>query len=88
MSGTAEKMEQAMFILKQISEDTATPRNIRRAAIQAMDALQADEDSPAVKASNAISILDEVSQYPNCPLHSRTKIWNTVSILETISDEE
>ncbi|WXG40662.1 MAG: UPF0147 family protein [Candidatus Freyarchaeum deiterrae] len=88
MSGTAEKMEQAMFILKQISEDTATPRNIRRAAIQAMDALQTNEDSSAVKASNAISILDEVSQDPNCPLHSRTKIWNTVSILETISDEE
>lgn len=86
MSDTAEKMQQAMFILKQISEDTATPRNIRRAAIQAMDALQTDRDTPAVKASNAISILDEVSQDPNCPLHSRTKIWNAVSILETISD--
>lgn len=86
MSDTVEKMQQAMFILKQISEDTATPRNIRRAAIQAMDALQTDKDTPAVKASNAISILDEVSQDPNCPLHSRTKIWNAVSILETISD--
>lgn len=86
MSETSEKMEQAIFILKQISEDTATPRNIRRAAIQAMDALQIDEDSPAVKASNAISVLDEVSQDPNCPLHSRTKIWNAVSILETVSD--
>ncbi len=88
MSDTLEKMEQAMYILKLISEDTATPRNIRRAAIQAIDALQTDEDSPAVKASNAISVLDEVSQDPNCPLHSRTKIWNAVSILETISDEE
>jgi uncharacterized protein (UPF0147 family) len=86
MSETSEKMEQAIFILKQISEDTATPRNIRRAAIQAMDALHIDEDSPAVKASNAISVLDEVSQDPNCPLHSRTKIWNAVSILETVSD--
>lgn len=86
MSDTSEKMEQAILILKQISEDTATPRNIRRAAIQAIDALQVDEDSPAVKASNAISVLDEVSQDPNCPLHSRTKIWNAVSILETISD--
>lgn len=88
MSGNMGKMEQAMLILKQISEDTATPRNIRRAAIQAMGALETDKDSPAVKASNAISILDEVSQDPNCPLHSRTKIWNAVSILETISDQE
>lgn len=86
MSDASEKMGQAMLILKQISEDTATPRNIRRAAIQAMEALQTDEDSPAVRASNAISILDEISQDPNCPLHSRTKIWNAVSILETISD--
>nr|HDO81379.1 UPF0147 family protein [Candidatus Bathyarchaeota archaeon] len=87
MSDAAEKMEQAIAILKQIAEDNATPRNIRRAANEAIEALKEDKYTPAVKASNAISILEEVSQDPNCPLHSRTKIWNAVSILETVRDE-
>lgn len=87
MSDSTEKMNQAIAILKQISEDTTTPRNIRRAASEAIEALKEGKYTPAVKASNAISILEEVSQDPNCPLHSRTKIWSAVSILETVRDE-
>lgn len=87
LSNALEKMNQAIAILKQISEDTTTPRNIRRAANEAIEALKEPKYTPAVKASNAISILEEASQDPNCPLHSRTKIWSAVSILETIRDE-
>ena len=82
-----EKLQQVLQVLKMISEDTSVPRNIRRAANESIDAIGTDKiDSAAVKASNAISILDEISQDPNCPLHARTRIWNAVSILETISD--
>ncbi len=82
-----EKLNQVLQVLKMISEDTSVPRNIRRAANESIDAIETDKvDSAAVKASNAISILDEISQDPNCPLHARTRIWNAVSILETISD--
>lgn len=82
-----EKLKQVLQVLKMISEDTSVPRNIRRAANESIDAIETDKvDSAAVKASNAISILDEISQDPNCPLHARTRIWNAVSILETISD--
>ncbi|MFX1466199.1 MAG: UPF0147 family protein [Promethearchaeota archaeon] len=84
---TQEKLKQVLQVLKMISEDTSVPRNIRRAANESIDAIETDKvDSAAVKASNAISILDEISQDPNCPLHARTRIWNAVSILETISD--
>lgn len=82
-----EKLQQVLQVLKIISEDTSVPRNIRRAANESIDAIGTDKiDSAAVKASNAISILDEISQDPNCPLHARTRIWNAVSILETVSD--
>ena len=77
---------QAMEVLRNISEDTTTPRNIRRAAKNAMDALQDQSLSHAVRAANAISLLDEVSQDPNMPPYTRTKIWNVVSILENIKD--
>jgi len=55
-----EKVKQAVTVLGLVSEDTTTPRNIRRAAKEAIDALQSAQYSLAVRASNAISILDEI----------------------------
>ena len=81
-----ERIEQAIAILETISEDFSTPRNIRRAAKQSIDALQDTSLSPGVRAANAISILDEISQDPNMPVPTRTKIWQVISILEGIKD--
>jgi uncharacterized protein (UPF0147 family) len=82
------KKKQVIYILNTIGEDTSVPRNIRRAANEAIASME-DEgiESLAIRASNGISILDEISQDPNCPLYARTKIWNAVSVLETIKDE-
>ena len=81
-----ERVKQAMTVLGQVSEDTTTPRNIRRAARESMDALQLTEYSQAVRASNAISILDEILQDPNMPPYTRVKLWNVMSLLEAIKD--
>lgn len=81
-----ERLEQATMMLGQISEDTTTPRNIRRAAKEAIDALQTGEVTAAVKASNAISILDDILQDPNMPPYTRVKLWNVMSLLEAIKD--
>ncbi|MEM2947784.1 MAG: UPF0147 family protein [Candidatus Bathyarchaeia archaeon] len=81
-----ERIKQAMAVLTEVSEDTTTPRNIRRAAKDSMNALQTTEFTPAVRASNAISILDEILQDPNMPPYTRVKLWNVMSILEAIKD--
>ncbi len=81
-----ERMEQAIAVLGQISEDTTTPRNIRRAAKDSIDAIQAGELSAAVRASNAISVLDDILQDPNMPAYTRVKLWNVMSLLEAIKD--
>ncbi|PMB74339.1 hypothetical protein C0199_00050 [Candidatus Bathyarchaeota archaeon] len=81
-----ERIRQAMAVLAEVSEDNTTPRNIRRAAKDSMDALQTTEFTPAVRASNAISILDEILQDPNMPPYTRVKLWNVMSILEAIKD--
>jgi len=81
-----ERIKQALVILGQISEDTTTPRNIRRAAKESMDALQVTEYTPAVRASNVISILDEILQDPNMPPYTRVRLWNVMSLLEAIKD--
>ena len=81
-----EKTQQALMVLGQVSEDSTTPRNIRRAAKEAMDALQSPEFTPAVRASNAISLLDDILQDPNMPPYSRVKLWNVMSLIEAIKD--
>jgi len=81
-----ERMKQALVILGQISEDTTTPRNIRRAAKESMGALQLTKYTPAVRASNAIATLDDILQDPNMPPYTRVKLWNIMSLLEAIKD--
>jgi uncharacterized protein (UPF0147 family) len=81
-----QKKKQVIQILTSISEDTSVPRNIRRAANEAITSMEDDKNEMVVRASNGISILDEISQDPNCPLYARTRIWNAVSVLETIKD--
>jgi hypothetical protein len=51
-----------------------------------MDTLQSGEFTPAVRASNAISILDEILQDPNMPPYTRVKLWNVMSLIEAIKD--
>ena len=80
------KLKMATSILMGIVNDTSVPRNIRRAAVKALSALQDRSLSPAVRAANAISALEEVSQDPNMPTHARTRIWHVISILETVRD--
>ena len=83
----AEKsIDEANYILAQIVEDTGIPRNIRRAANNAVKTLKTGEGTLAIRASTAISLLDDISQDPNCPLHARTRIYQVLSRLETIRD--
>jgi uncharacterized protein (UPF0147 family) len=80
------RIKQALGVLNEVSNDNTTPRNIRRAAKDAMDALQAVANTIGVRASNAISLLDEIGQDPNMPPYTRVKLWNVASILEAVKD--
>ncbi len=81
-----ERIKQAIAVLEQVSEDTTTPRNIRRAAKDSITALQTTEYTAAVKAANAISLMDEILQDPNMPQYTRVKLWNVMSVIEAIKD--
>jgi uncharacterized protein (UPF0147 family) len=78
------KLRQVADIMARVAEDTSVPRNIRRAASEAREALLKEKDDEVVRAGSAILILDEISNDPNMPVHTRTTIWNALSILETI----
>ena len=80
----SEQLVDAKEILSSIVQDHSVPKNIRRAAKKAYDGLDDEADPENVRANLAISVLDEISQDPNCPVYCRTKIWQIVSIFETI----
>ncbi|MFB3765717.1 MAG: UPF0147 family protein [Methanotrichaceae archaeon] len=79
-----ETIKQCVEVLERIMSDDAVPRNIRRSAENVKVILQDKSVNEAVKAASAISVLDEISNDPNIPLHTRTLIWNVASQLETI----
>ena len=81
-----QKLSQAMVVLNRVAEDNTTPRNIRRTAKQANDLLLDESLSPAARAANAIDLLGQISQDPNMPMYTRTRIWNAISVLEGIRD--
>ena len=60
------KIKQALQVLGEVSEDSTTPRNIRRSAKDAMNALLGTEYTAAVKASNAVALLTRSCRIPTC----------------------
>jgi len=81
-----EKLAKAISTLQTVADSTITPRNIRKMVKDAIIMLQDTKLSIGVRAANAISMLDEVSQDPNMPSFSRVTIWSALSTLESIRD--
>lgn len=86
MAEDVSQIREAVQILKRIAEDPGVPRNIRRAAAEAINILSDQKMSVGLRAANAISRLDEVSMDPNAPLYARTSIWQAIALLEQIRD--
>lgn len=87
MADKESVIKQSIEILGRIVSDDSVPRNIRRAADEAKTRLLNRDEAETVRAAYAISILDDISNDPNMPLHTRTLIWNVASQLEKVSTE-
>lgn len=83
-----KKLEQICMNLQNLNEDISVPRNIRRGAKEAREILMRSEESIDVKVASAISILDELVNDPNVPIHGRTAIWSIMSQLESLTSTE
>jgi uncharacterized protein (UPF0147 family) len=79
-----EKLKPIINLLDDILQDRIVPRNIKESIEQAKNDLEDNEKDVDVKTSSAISILDEITNDPNIPMHTRTQIWNIVSMLEVV----
>ena len=81
------KLQKAVTSLQQIAESNITPRNIRKIVKDSVTMLHDPKLSLAVRAANAISMLDEVAQDPNMPSFARVTLWSAVSELESIREQ-
>ncbi len=79
-----EVIKQSTQVLEHIANDNSVPRNIRRSANEVLKILNNENDPLFMRAASSISILEDLSNDPNIPLHTRTLIWNVASQLETI----
>ncbi len=81
------RLAKAVTSLQQISDSNITPRNIRKIVKDSILMLQDPKQSIAVRAANAVSVLDEVAQDPNMPSFARVTLWSAVSELESIREQ-
>lgn len=75
--------EEINSLLQDIMEDRGVPRNIKASLEESVSILNG-RDSEEEKLASIVSILDDASGDPNLSFHARTKIWNMVSVLESV----
>ena len=83
-----EVIKQSTQVLDHIANDNSVPRNIRRSANEILATLRNENETLFLRTSSCIPILEDISNDPNIPLHTRTLIWNVASQLETIPVDE
>ncbi len=83
--GDNKLMEQILDGLDMLNQDTSIPRNIRRGAEEAKKLLLEKDNPLDVRVASVISLLDELANDPNIPLHGRTLIWSIISKLEELA---
>jgi uncharacterized protein (UPF0147 family) len=85
-SQNTETLNATITTLEDIVSNPSTPKNIKKSISDLIIELKKQEYAVAVRASNAISILDDITQDPNMPSYVRVTLWQAVSALERIRE--
>ena len=85
-SNNKQSLENAMQTLNQLATSHSTPKNFKKTINELINDLKLEEHSISVRAANAISSLDGITQDPNVPSFVRTSLWQVVSVLESIRE--
>ncbi|HLA22248.1 MAG TPA: UPF0147 family protein [Nitrosopumilaceae archaeon] len=79
-------LNQAIATLEEIASNPSTPKNIKKSITDLAVELKKEEYSVSMRAANAISLLDDITQDPNMPSYVRVTLWQAVSTLERIRE--
>ena len=81
-----QSLNSAMQTLNQLVASLSTQKNFKKRINDLIIDLKSEEYSISVRAANAISSLDDITQNPNIPSFVRTSLWQAVSVLESIRE--
>ena len=81
-----EQLKEAIQALSEVVASPSTPKMIRKSISDLVTELLDNEYSKSVRAANAISVLDDITQDPNMPSFVRVTLWQAVSKLEGIRE--
>ena len=84
---TEEKKRMLGEVLDQLAEDTSIPRNIRRGATESKEIILSGDKDLVVSLAKARTMLDDLANDPNIPLHGRTLIWNILAQIENMIED-
>lgn len=87
MSEIMDELDQARRELERVIQDEEVPQNIRDSLEEAKEHLLDEDLDPADRAASTINVLNDVSNDPNLPMHTRTMIWNISGSLESLTVE-
>ena len=79
-------LKSAIETLDQLASTPSTPKPIKKNIVDLITGLKNEESSMSVRAANAISQLDDITQDPNMPSYVRVTLWQAVSKLEGIRE--
>jgi uncharacterized protein len=71
--------EEVLAIMQDIISDRAVPRNIRAKLEEAISKVK---QANVTTLSEAVYLLDDISNDVNMPDHTRTDIWRLISLIE------
>ena len=83
MSTNGDKMNEIIEIMDEILDDRAVPRNIREKISQAKAKVKGNNPTTL---SEAIYLMDDISNDVNMPDHTRTDIWHVISLVEAMKE--
>lgn len=81
-----EQLKEAIQTLSEVVTNPSTPKMIRKSISDLITELHSNDYSESVRAANAISVLDDITQDPNMPSYVRVTLWQAVSKLEGIRE--
>jgi len=76
--------DETLQIMGEILSDRAVPRNIRAKVEAAVVKVKLNN---ATSMSEAIYLLDDISNDVNMPDHTRTDIWHLISLIEEAKEK-
>lgn len=78
-----DAMQQVMFALEELKDDEFVPRNVKNKISQTIQVLSQDGEV-SIRVSKALTELESLSEDVNVEAHTRSQLFNIVSLLEAV----